>query len=66
MDIILLQETHWTCDLEMKIKRECNGGAFFKHGTNVARGLAILIHSRLDYTVRNTQRDNEGRILNIV
>ena len=66
LDIILLQETHWTADMEMQINREWNGEAFFNHGTNTARGVAILIHSRLDYTVKQKRSDNEGRILNIV
>lgn len=62
LDIILLQETHWTADIEMQIKRERNGEAIFNHGTNTTRGVAILIHSRLDYTVKQTRSDNEGRI----
>ena len=66
MDIILLQETHWTRDLETQIQREWNGGVFFNHGTNTARGVAILIHPRLEYAVGHTRSDNEGRILNIV
>ena len=52
--------------MEMQIKHEWNGEAFFNHGTNTARGVAILIHSRLYYTVKQTRSDNEGRILNIV
>ena len=111
LDIILLQETHWTVDMEMEIIRECNrplshnaetkdfarptshpvrgwtgknkafcspgtqngrrvikvyGEVLFNHGTNIARGVAILIHSRLDYNVTQTRGDNEGRVLNIV
>lgn len=66
LDIILLQETHWTVDMEMQIKREWNGGVIFNHGTNNARGVAILINSRLDYTVTQTRSDNEGRVLNIM
>ena len=65
-DIILLQETHWTVDMEMQIKREWNGNVFFNNGTHNARGVAILIHSRLDYTVSQTGGDNEGRVLNIL
>ena len=61
LDIILLQETHWTVDMEMQIKREWNGDVIFNHGMNNARGVAILIHSRLDYTVIQTRGDNEGR-----
>ena len=66
LDIILLQETHWTVDMEMEIKREWNGDVIFNHGTNNARGVAILIHSRLDYSVTQTRGDNEGRVLNIL
>ena len=66
LDIILLQETHWTVDMEMQIKREWNRGVIFNHRTNNARGVAILINSRLDYTVTQTRSDNEGRVLNIM
>lgn len=38
----------------------------FNHGTNTARGVAILIHSRLGCSVMQTRSDNEGRILNIL
>ena len=65
-DIILLQETHWTDDIEMQIQREWDGEIIFNHGTNTARGVAILFHSRLDYTVKQTRSDNDGRILNVV
>jgi exodeoxyribonuclease-3 len=66
LDIILLQETHWTVDTEMQIKREWDGEVIFNHGTNTARGVATLINPRLGYNVRQTRGDNEGRILNIV
>ena len=58
LDIISLQETHWTSELETKIKSECNG-------TNNSRGVAILINSRLDYNVIPVISDNEGRVLNV-
>ena len=66
MDIILQQETHWTRDMETQIQREWNGGVFFNHGTITVRGVAILIHPRLENTVGHNRSDNEGRILNIV
>jgi exonuclease III len=52
--------------MEMQIQREWNGQVIFNHDTNTARGVAILIYSRLDYTVRQIRSDNEGRILNMV
>jgi len=65
LDIISLQETHWTSELETKIKSEWNGNVFFSNGTNNSRGVAILINSRLDYNVIPVISDNEGRVLNV-
>lgn len=66
LDVIFLQETHWSIDIEMQIKREWDGEAIFNHGTNTARGVAILINPRLGDIVTQIKRDNEGRILNIL
>ena len=52
--------------MEIQIKREWNGEVIFNHGTNTARGVAILINPRLEYIVRETKRDSKGRILNIL
>ena len=65
-EIIFLQETHWSSDLDMQIKREWEGDAFFAHGTNSARGVAILITSRLGYNYKQIRSDNEGRVLNML
>ena len=65
-DIIFLQETHWTADMEIELQRDWQGHVSCTHGTNSARGAAILISSRLDYKVKETKRDNEGRVLNLV
>ena len=40
-DIICLQETYWSEDLEMQIKREWDGDSFFAHGTENSRGVGI-------------------------
>ena len=66
MRFILLQETHWTSELETKIKSEWNGNALFSNGTNTSRGVAVLISSRLDYNVIQVSIDNDGRVLNII
>ena len=66
LDIILLQETHWTSELETKIKSEWNGDAFFSNGTNTSRGVAVLISSRLDYNMIRVVTDNDGRVLNVI
>ena len=65
-DIIFLQETHLSIDLDMQIKREWEGDAFFSHGTNSARGVAILITSRLGYNAKLIRSDTEFRVLNML
>ena len=65
-DIILLQETHWTSDIEMEIRRDWGGEIFFNYGSHSARGVAILVNSHLEYNVKQTRSDNEGRVLNIL
>ena len=65
-DIIFLQKTLWTVDLDMQINFEWEGDAFFAHGTNSSRDVAILITSRLDYYVRQIRSDSDGRVVNIL
>ena len=65
-DIILLEEMHWTSDIEMENRHDWGGEIFVNHGSHSARGVAILISSRLEYNVRQTRSDNEGRVLNIL
>ena len=50
----------------MQIKREWEGDAFSAHGTNSARGVAILITSHLGYNNKKIRSDNEGQILNML
>ena len=66
-DITCLQETHWTSDLQMTIKRQWKGDSYFAHGTANARGVsAVLIHPRLHHIVKQVRSDNEGCIVNIL
>ena len=50
----------------MQIKRDWNGEIFASHGTNLSRGVAVLISSRLDYNVRQIRSDSDGRVVNIL
>ena len=63
-DIIFIQETHWTDEIITNVERDWNGQILHNNGTERARGVAILIHERLNATTTNTQTDREGRILN--
>ena len=66
-DIVLMQETHWTIDyMETQVKREWQGDVFCTNGTNSVRSVAVLISSRLECNVEETQSDNEGRVLNVL
>ena len=64
-DIVFLQETHWTEDLQTTIQHNWDGGIYFSNGTENAQGVAILIHGRLDYTLQRSKRDSHGRILSV-
>ena len=64
-DIIFLQETHWTPDIENIIQHEWQGGIFCSHGSPTARGVAILFNPHLNYTITNNTRDQDGRIIDV-
>ena len=51
--------------MEMVINREWSGDIFYSHGTNTARGVAILVSSRLNASILETKGDNEERIINM-
>jgi len=64
-DIIFLQETHWTNNLQSIIQQNWDGDIYFSNGTDNARGVAILIHANFDYILQRSQHDSHGRILSI-
>lgn len=64
-DIIFLQETHWTTDLQAAIKREWIGDIYFNNGTANSCGVTIFFNPRFNYTHINTSQDSSGRVLAI-
>ena len=62
-DILLLQETHSTNNLEQQWKNEWGGEIIFSHGTNRARGVAILIRQGLEVEQMNMFIDCYGRFI---
>ena len=52
--------------MEIELQRDWQGRVSYTHGKKSARGSAILINSRLDYSVKETKRDSEGGVLNLV
>ena len=61
LDAILLQETHSDSGLERIIKSEWGGQAYFSHGDNRSRGVAILFNPDFDGKVNEVKTCSEGR-----
>ena len=62
-DIIFLQETHSKFEVEKQWEREWGGSMFFSHGSNNARGVAILFRSGFDTIIDAVKRDGQERLL---
>ena len=62
-DIILLQETHWTDELEAEIRNDWGHDILLSNGTANARGTAMLFNPRLDYNLQKVNKDCNGRII---
>ena len=60
-DVIFLQETHWTDDLNDCILREWGGNILFNNFEYNARGTAILFSPTFDYRMYNNTSDPHGR-----
>lgn len=61
-DIILLQETHTTLELENNFKNDWSGPIFFSHGTNNSKGCCILVRPTLDFKTISIKSDDSGRL----
>ena len=64
-DVIFLQETFLSKDLEKTIYAEWNGPCYFNHGSHHSRGVAILIRKNLNLNVHNVYHKYDGRIIGI-
>lgn len=62
-DLVFVQETYWTSDIEPVINSEWKGKAFYSHGSNHARGVAVLVKANIDIVLTKKSIDNSGRIL---
>lgn len=61
VDIVFLQETYSTIEVEETWKLPWNGSSYFSHGTNHSKGVLILIDYKLDIQVLNVISDDNGR-----
>jgi len=62
-DIVFLQETYSTVEVEDIWKTQWQGKLFFSHGTNRSCGVMALVRSDLDFKLNSVNADNEGRYL---
>ena len=62
-DIIFLQETYSTRDIEDNWKQQWSGSVYFSHGTCHSKGVIILIDSKLDAQILKVITDEDGRFI---
>ena len=62
-DIIFLQETYSTKNIEAIWKSQWGGKIYFSHSTNHSRGVMILFHPKLHVLVDNIETDKNGHYL---
>ena len=62
-DIIFLQETYSTDEVEDIWRTQWQGELFFSHGTNHSCGVMILVRNDLEFNLKTIQVDNEGRYI---
>lgn len=61
--LILLQETQSTPEIEKVWSNEWGSRIFFAHGTNMSRGVALLVERNMPVQVEYSVVDPEGRYL---
>ena len=62
-DIIFLQETYCTPEVENIWKSQRRGSVFFSHGSQHSRGAIILLKENCDCEVNMYREDEQGRLL---
>ena len=62
-DIIFLQETYSTKEVEATCEKQYKCKMFFSHGSNHSRGVMILIKDNLEFELKSCVLDTEGRYI---
>ena len=62
-DIIFLQETYSTPDVEARWRSEWDGTIYFSHGTNHSKGVLVLIASNLNLNIYDLKTHEDGRYI---
>ena len=62
-DICFLQESYSTPEVEKIWKSQWKGEMFFSHGTEHSKGVLILIKNSLEFELKSTKVDKNGRFI---
>ena len=62
-DLLILQETHSTPDIEQVWENEWGGKIIYSHGTGAGRGIAVCISKELFKKIEKIYRDMDGRTI---
>ena len=59
-DIVFLQETYSSPDVENLWKTQWKGDLYFAHGSEHSRGVLILVKERLNFELKSCTHDTQG------
>ena len=62
-DILILQESHSTKDIELIWESEWGGKIIFSHGSSAARGIMVLTSKSIYNNICNVETDEDGRLI---
>lgn len=62
-NILLMQETHFSQNIENKLIQDFKGSLYQSNGTSNSRGVAIWIKKNVEFKLIDEYKDNEGRLL---
>ena len=62
-DVVFLQETYSTKDVESIWKTQWQGKSYFSHGSNHSCGVMILVKDDLDFKLNSLSSDDKGRYI---
>ena len=62
-DIVFLQETYSSPEVENLWKTQWKGDLYFAHGSEHSRGVLILVKERLNFELKSCTHDTQGRYI---
>ena len=62
-DIVFLQETYNSIDIESVWRTQWQGKLYFSHGSNHSCGVLILVRDDLDFKLNSARSDDNGRYI---